>query len=121
MDERRFDFGDQILMTVEGLADSIGVSRAFVQLVIDAGCPVRGPLVVRDMLFDWLSIHSDQVRKMAGLPCIPPISDCSITRMEDIQEVRAMLTMLDFMHARACSRETRDLCEKLAKHLLAEH
>ncbi|MHA3772375.1 hypothetical protein ACXR0O_12650 [Verrucomicrobiota bacterium sgz303538] len=117
MDRRHSDFGDDVRMTADELADSIGVSRAFVQLIIDAGYPVRGCFVVRDELFDWFGINSDRVRKIAGLPYIPPISDCSIMKMEDVQETRAMRTMLDFMHARACSEETRKLCEKLARNL----
>lgn len=118
MDDYTPDPGDYILMHSEELADQLGICRAFVHLVVEAGCPVEDGLLTREMLFRWLHEYSDQVRRMAGLPDLPPVSDCSITKAGELQETRAILTMLDFMHARACTEKTRDLCEELAVHLM---
>ena len=117
MDERNSNSDDNILMQAEELADSIGISRAFVQLATDLGCPVQEGRLTRDMLFQWLHDNSDQLRRIAGLPDIPPISDCTIGKHGELQEIRAILTMLDFMHARACTPDTRELCEQLSVQL----
>lgn len=120
MDECSSNSDDNILMHGEELADSIGISRAFVQLATDLGCPVQDGKLTRDMLFHWLHENSDQLRRSAGLPDIPPISDCTIGKHGELQEIRAILTMLDFMHARACTTDTREMCEQLTVQLF-EH
>jgi len=117
MDERSSHPDENILMPAEELADSIGISRAFVQLATDLGCPVQDGRLTRDMLFQWLHENSDQLRRSAGLPDIPPISDCTIGKHGELQEIRAILTMLDFMSARACTPDTREMCEQLTVQL----
>lgn len=109
---------DNIPLYAEDLADSIGISRAFVQLATDLGCPLTEGKLTRGMLFQWLHEHADELRRVSGLPDMPPISDCTIGRHAELQEVRAILTMLDFMHARACTKDTREMCEQLVLHLL---
>jgi hypothetical protein len=109
---------DYIPMCSEQLADTLGICRAFIRLVIDAGCPLEAGMLTREMLFRWLHENSDCVRRVAGLPDVPPVSDCTISKAGELQEARAILTMLDFMHARACTVQTRKLCEELAEDLM---
>lgn len=104
-------------MRSEELADKLGICRAFIQLAVAAGCPEEHGLLTREILFRWLHDHSDKIRRMAGLSDLPPVSDCSITKAGELQETRAIRTMLDFMYARACTEKTRALCEELAVHL----
>ncbi len=118
MDDYTPDPGDYVLMRAEELADHLGVCRAFIQLVVDAGCPMQDGKLNREMLFRWLHENSDLVRRLAGLRVLPPVSDCSIAKAGELQEARAILTMLDFMHARACTQRTRELCEELAVHIM---
>lgn len=96
-------------LTIDEVAGRLKCARGWVQLSIDAGCPVdqAGKLSIRDfMLFQLSNIH--QIRELAGLPPI----ETEGTKKDLRPNVKAILTtQLEWLQARS----TRDSVKQAAK------
>ena len=100
---------DESPLTVDEIATRLKCARGWVQLSIDAGCPVdsEGRVTLRDfMLFQLTNIH--RIRRLAGLP---PLE--SSGRPQDLRpNVKAILTtQLEWLQARS----TRSAVKTAAK------
>lgn len=90
---------DESPLTIDEIASRLKCARGWVQLSIDAGCPVNseGRVRLRDfMLFQLTNIH--RIRSLAGLPKIETSG-----KAEDLRpNVKAILTtQLEWLQIRS--------------------
>lgn len=100
---------DESPLTIDEIAARLKCARGWVQLSIDAGCPVDelGKVSIRDfMLFQLTNIH--KIREIAGLPQIKTEASA-----EDLRpNVKAILTtQLEWLQVRS----TRSAVKTAAK------
>jgi hypothetical protein len=95
-------------MSPDELGDKLGISRAFIRLVLQSGCPTVGGQISEFTFFEWLADHYELVRATAGLSPLPPISEADALWRVSERRKRGFLTVLEFMESRACLRCTRD-------------
>ena len=100
---------DESPLTIDEIAARLKCARGWVQLSIDAGCPVNveGKVTLRDfMLFQLTNIH--RIRSLAGLPPI----EAAGTREDLRPNVKAILTtQLEWLQIRS----TRSAVKTAAK------
>jgi hypothetical protein len=94
---------DHILMSVEELSSFAQLSRAFIQLCVDAGCPLEHGRLSQALLLNWLAENYTQVRALCGLPALASIEGVPEPAYTDLQMANLMLTMLQFAESRSTS------------------
>ena len=98
------------LLKVEALSTELCVSRAFIRLCLNNGCPHDGALLSAAGLLEWLFDNYNRVRIAAGFhPCAPldGVPNCVQHRL---RMANALLTLFEFSESRATSlREKRAL------------
>jgi hypothetical protein len=92
----------------EQLPLQMRVSRAFVRLCLDAGCPTRNGLLSAAELMSWLFDHFEEVRALAGLPPVPSVEDLTIEATQRLRLANALFTLLEYSRSRAtCWKKKR--------------
>lgn len=94
---------DHVPLLLEELSRHAKLSRAFLQLCVDTGCPLQEGRLSQAQLLNWLAPNYAAVRALAGLPELAPIDGVPEPAFSDLQTANMMLTMLEF----ACSRATK--------------
>lgn len=95
---------DRALRDVEDLSHHGRISRSFIRLCLDQGCPHESGRLSLEMLLDWLFEAYPSVRVAAGLPPMAEIGE--IGELPDETRARllmgnAMVTLLEYSETRA--------------------
>ncbi|HEX8313151.1 MAG TPA: hypothetical protein VF614_17635 [Chthoniobacteraceae bacterium] len=98
---------DHIPLTPDELSRFAQLSRAFVQVCLDAGCELTDGKISQAMLLNWLAENYVAVRKLAGLPELASIEGVEEPAYTDLQMANMMLTMLEFARSRATRLEEK--------------
>ena len=99
---------DHILQTPDELSRFAQLSRAFVQVCIDAGCVLINGRISQAMLLNWLAENYTAVRKLAGLPELASIEGVDEPAYFDLQTANMMVTMLEFARSRATRLDEKE-------------
>ncbi|HEX8294748.1 MAG TPA: hypothetical protein VF593_00475 [Chthoniobacteraceae bacterium] len=110
---------DRLPLSVEDLSQHACLSRAFIRLCLDHGCPAQDGLVSQAAMVDWLCSHYPEIRETAGLRVLPSVEDVPAVIRQKLQAANTMLTMLEYTESR-CSdpvtkarlRSMQDLVER---------
>jgi hypothetical protein len=110
-----FSADDRTRRPLEELAKQMRVSRAFLQICVDAGCPrVDGQASAADVLM-WLFDHYEKVRALAGLKPLAPV-ELDEEPTAQLRMANALATLLEYSRTRATNlRQKRQLRRVLAE------
>jgi hypothetical protein len=97
----RYRDEDCEMFDVEELSRRAQVSRSFIRLCIDVGCPTTGPKLSQSMLLEWLFLHYEKVRVAAGLKPMASIEGVSGDALLRLMMGNAMITLLEYCEMRA--------------------
>jgi hypothetical protein len=117
----RYRDEDCDLYDVEELSRRAQVSRSFIRLCIDLGCPTAGPKLSQSMLLEWLFLHYEKVRAAAGLKPMASIEGVCDDALLRLMMGNAMITLLEYGEIRASHvREKEQLRQvrQLVEHTL---
>ena len=111
------DFGadDHEFRNVEELGQHAQLSRAFIQLCIDLGCPVFGGRLTHAMLLDWLAEHYEPVRELAGLSLLAPVDGVSAPALGELRLANTMLTILEYAESRASNPDEKEQLQQMRR------
>jgi hypothetical protein len=98
---------DHILMSMEELSRFAQLSRAFIQLCVDAGCPLDHGRLSQARLLNWLAENYARVRALCGLPELAPIEGVPEPAYSDLQMANLMLTLLQFAESRSTNTKEK--------------
>lgn len=103
-----------VLRPIDDLAQEMRVSRSFLELCFDAGCPRYGEKMSVAGVLVWLFEHFEEVRKLAGLPATQPIPVSPAMSTLRWRMLNAVITLLEYGRSRASHwRQKRMLREAL--------
>lgn len=119
----RFSIEDVFPLTPQALAAQMRVSRGFIRLSLDAGCPSdHGALSATDLL-RWLFDHYEDVRALAGLRALASVGGLEPATVATLRMSNAITTLLEYARTRATDwRKKRQLrlaleqVDRLADH-----
>lgn len=92
---------DRVLRDVEGLSRHGRISRAFIRLCLEQGCPHAEHRLSLEMLLDWLFSSYPAVRAAAGLAEMSQIGDLPEPVRARLMMGNAMITLLEYAESRA--------------------
>jgi hypothetical protein len=93
---------DTLLKSPEDLGHDLGISRTFVNVVLQDGCPTSEGRLSQHNFFEWLADHDESVRRRAGLAALPPISEADAEWRTSERRKRGFLTFLQVMKVNTC-------------------
>ena len=88
-------------MSVDQLSGYARVSRAFIRLCMDAGCPTQESRLSQKMLLEWLFENYSRVRRRAGLKPMAPVSGVTGATLSKLKMGNAILTILEYSELRS--------------------
>lgn len=101
----RFSQADSQPLALEALATQMRVSRGFIRLCFDAGCPnVQGAISAGNLLL-WLFENYEGVRAIAGLRPLAPVENLEPATIARLRRANALITL--FEHARTRTTDWR--------------
>ena len=113
------EFGDEDLqlLEVEPLSEQMRVSRAFVRLCLDAGCPTRCGKASAAEVMNWLFGHYAEVRVLAGLPPIVDVENLPDAVTRRLKMANALFTIVEFSEMRCSDLEQKESLHDLARSI----
>jgi hypothetical protein len=96
-----FHADDLRLLPLDEVSVQLRVSRAFVQLCIDAGCRTRANLLSAAELLHWLFENYARVRELAGFPEFASVDGISAEARTRLKMANALFTLLEYGASRA--------------------
>jgi hypothetical protein len=112
----RFSEHDYRPLTPNALAMQMRLSRGFIQLCFDAGCPRdrRNDSISGVGLLHWLFDYYEEVRALAGMRPLAPVSGLKPHTLERLRMANAITTLLEYARTRATDwRQKRQLRQAL--------
>ena|SRR5579884_1187810 len=103
----RFRDEDRVLLDVDRLSLHARVSRAFIRLCIEGGCPTEGGKLSQAMLLEWLFENYPKVRSRAGLAEMAAIDGVSPDMLAKLKMGNSLLTLLEFSYMRSSNEEEK--------------
>lgn len=103
----RFRDEDRALLDVDQLSLHARVSRAFIRLCIEQGCPTQEGRLSQAMLLEWLFEHYEAVRVRAGLAAMAPVDGVAPDMLAKLKMGNSLLTLLEFSETRATSPDEK--------------
>lgn len=101
----RFSSEDSQPLPPESLATQMRISRSFIRLCFDAGCPnAQGAISAGDLLL-WLFQNYEAVRDLAGLRPLTPVENLESATIARLRRANALITL--FEHARTRTTDWR--------------
>jgi hypothetical protein len=113
----RYTSDDHVYRNVDDLSRHARLSRAFIRLCIDAGCPRHETRLTHAMLLDWLSANYVEVRALAGLRQVASIDGLPARSQRDLRRANMMLTILEFSESRSSNPSEKAQLRKM-QHLV---
>jgi hypothetical protein len=104
----------------EKFANALGVPKAFVRLLVDAGFPLEDGKLNEKNYADWLIEHYPDVRRLAGLEPLPPIDGVTGMARANLQIHNVLRTVMDFLASRSTRPEIKQAWEERRRQLEAE-
>lgn len=105
-----------VLRPLDDLASEMRVSRSFLELCFDAGCPRYGAKMSVAGVLVWLFEHYEEVRALAGLPPGKPMPSTPAMTVLRWRMLNAVMTLLEYGRSRASNwRQKRMLREALER------
>ena len=102
-----FERADLELLTAEGVSAQLRVSRAFVRVCLDCGCPTRRGRLSAAELLEWLFLNFEAVRAACGLRVLPGCEGVAKGAARRLRMGNAVITVLEFGESRATEREAK--------------
>jgi hypothetical protein len=93
---------DYLPLPVDQLCHQAQVSRAFIRLCIENGCPAPGGKLSHARLMDWLRYNYPQIRVASGLAPLAPIDGVPFESLGALQLANSLLTLLEYSESRSC-------------------
>lgn len=103
----RFRDEDRVLLPVEELSLHARVSRAFIRLCIEQGCPTQNERLSQAMLLEWLFESYDFVRARAGLAPMAPVEGVDPEMLAKLKMGNSLLTLLEFSETRSTNEDEK--------------
>lgn len=97
----RYHGEDRALRTVEDLSVHGRISRSFIRLCLDLGCPNAEGRLSLAILLDWLYDNYADVRIAGGLPPLLEVVGVPELAAAKLQMGNAMITLLEYAASRA--------------------
>lgn len=94
-------------LPVDDVSVQLRVSRAFVQLCVDAGCSTRANLLSAAELLHWLFENYPAVRLLAGLTPLESVDGVSAEARIRLKMANGLFTLLEFGASRASDSEQK--------------
>ena len=98
---------DLELLSIEAVSDQLRVSRAFVRLCVDSGCPTRKEKLSAAELLQWLFIHYARVRERAGFSELLEVDGLPAESAERVRMANALFTLLEYGESRASDPDVK--------------
>jgi hypothetical protein len=111
----RYREEDRAPLSVEQLSQHARVSRAFIRLCIDLGCPTQGGLLSQATLLEWLFENYVLVRKRAALEPMASVDGVSGPMLAKLKMGNALLTLLEFSELRSSNLEEKRRIENVRR------
>jgi hypothetical protein len=92
---------DHRIRDIDDLGIYARVSRAFLRLCIENGCPTENGQLSQAMLLEWLFWNHEAIRAAAGLPPMVPVEGVGAATRARLQMGNAVLTLLEFCETRS--------------------
>ena len=110
-----FSADEHVMMPLEYLAKQMRVSRAFVRLCAEAGCPLVNGETSAARVLVWLFDHYEIVRALTGLKALAPVElPPDITAR--LRMANALVTLMEYARMKATNlRQKRKLRQALEK------
>ena len=93
----------QIALGIEALSQRARLSRAFVRLCIQTGCPTVDGRLSEAALINWLTSNYAKVRAAAGLRRLASVEGVRAQARRDLKLANTMITLLEFGESRSSS------------------
>jgi len=100
----RFRDEDHALLDVDQLSLHARVSRAFIRICVDQGCPTMGGRLSQAMLMGWLFENYEAVRNTAGMPAMAPVEGLAPAMASKLKMGNSLLTLLEY----SCARTSKE-------------
>jgi hypothetical protein len=102
----------------ETFARKKGLPIAFARLLVDAGFSL--PNEDREENYsDWMVHHYDEVRHLAGLEPLPPLTGVIGKARDDLQVFNVLVTIMDFTTSRSTNPGIKEAWVKMKRELEA--
>jgi len=103
----RFRDEDHALLDVDQLSHHARVSRAFIRLCVETGCPTLDGRLSQAMLLEWLFDNYDSLRDRAGMPRMAPVEGVEPDMLAKLKMGNSLLTLLEFSELRASNPDEK--------------
>ena len=110
-----FHRDDLELLSIEAVSLQLRVSRAFVQLCLDAGCPTRAGKVSAAEVLHWLFEHYPKLRSVAGFTAFVEIGGVTGEAGLRLKMANAIFTLLEFGESRTSDLEAKREFRKIRR------
>ncbi len=108
---------DYLPLPVEQLCHQAQVSRAFIRLCLENGCPAPGGKLSHARLMDWLRYNYPQIRSASGLAPLAPIEGVPFEALGALQLANSLLTLLEFSESRSCDPVQKKALRKMIRQI----
>ena len=109
-----FSQQDKAVKRLEDLANQMRVSRSFLRICLDAGCPLAASAMSAERVLLWLFDHYEQVRALAGLRVLVPVDELPPAIAARLRMANALVTLLEHARTRATNwKQKRQLRQAL--------
>jgi hypothetical protein len=116
--EKRSNLPPHETVKVEELAGALQIPPAFIRLAIECGCPAPDGQLSHFALTEWLLLHYNQVRKVAGLPEVAESDAPPGDRHHATIALGNMLrTLVDYGASRHSRPEMKSACREWSRLL----
>lgn len=111
----RFTSREYVPRPLEGLAIEMRVSRGFLRLCVEVGCPQKdGAMSVADTLV-WLFENYEKVRSLAGFRPLAPIAMQDAPVALRLRMANGVITLLEYGRSRASNWRQKRLLRQAAE------
>lgn len=93
----------QVAFGVDELSRHARLSRAFIRLCIQMGCPTAEGQLSEAALINWLTASYAKVRAAAGLRRLASVEGVKAQARRDLKLANTMITLLEFGESRSSS------------------
>lgn len=106
---------DHEFLSIEELSCQAHVSRAFIRLCIDLGCPHENRRLSQAGMIEWLALNYAAVRAASGLRPLASIDGVAARARRDLQLANTMLTLLEYAESRCTNLKEKKQLRSVAE------
>lgn len=102
-------------LSIEAVSRQLRVSRAFVQLCLDAGCPTRAGKISAAEVLHWLFEYYPKVRSLSGFTAFVETRGVTCEAELRLKMANAIFTLLEFGESRTSDQEAKREFRKIRR------